>query len=244
MSIAAPTMIATDSPLFRPGRIGKMTLRNRFVQAPIFTQYATTWARRVKSSSNTTAPAPLLQQFLSPKTNKRTDEYGGPLENRARFALEVVRAVREQVGPDFPLLYRYSVEEPYEGGLSMDDGLAFAEMLEPLVDAFDVSAGNYDTAMTLLPMVPPGSLLKYAKAVKQRVSKPVIGVGRLVWLLDDVAEAVDDGEMDFVALGRAGLADPEIVAKTRRGEQDRVRRCIAVNECISRWMFNGSAPSA
>ena len=193
----------------------------------------------MKSSSNTTAPAPLLQQFLSPKTNKRTDEYGGPLENRARFALEVVRAVREQVGPDFPLLYRYSVEEPYEGGLSMDDGLAFAEMLEPLVDAFDVSAGNYDTAMTLLPMVPPGSLLKYAKAVKQRVSKPVIGVGRLVWLLDDVAEAVDDGEMDFVALGRAGLADPEIVAKTRRGEQDRVRRCIAVNECISRWMFNG-----
>jgi hypothetical protein len=107
--------------------------------------------------------------------------------------------VREQVGPDFPLLYRYSVEEPYEGGLSMDDGLAFAEMLEPLVDAFDVSAGNYDTAMTLLPMVPPGSLLKYAKAVKQRVSKPVIGVGRLVWLLDDVAKAVDDGEMDFVA---------------------------------------------
>ena len=93
--------------------------------------------------------------------------------------------MREQVGPDFPLMYRFSVEEPYEGGLSMDDGLAFAEMLEPLVDALDVSAGNYDTAMTLLPMVPPGSLLKYAKAVKQRVSKPVIGVGRLVWLLDD-----------------------------------------------------------
>jgi 2,4-dienoyl-CoA reductase (NADPH2) len=181
----------------------------------------------------------LLQQFLSPKTNKRTDEYGGPLENRARFALEVVRAVREQVGPDFPLLYRFSVEEPYEGGLSMDDGLAFAEMLEPLVDAFDVSAGNYDTAMTLLPMAPPGSLLKYARAVKQRVSKPVIGVGRLVWLLDDLQKAVGEGEFDFVALGRAGLADPEIVAKTRRGENDRIRRCIAVNECISRWMFAG-----
>ena len=147
--------------------------------------------------------------------------------------------MREQVGPDYPLLYRYSVEEPYEGGLSMDDGLAFAEMLEPLVDAFDVSAGNYDTAMTLLPMAPPGSLLKYAKAVKQRVSKPVIGVGRLVWLLDELQKAVGDGELDFVALGRAGLADPEVVAKTQRGEKDRVRRCIAVNECISRWMFNG-----
>jgi len=354
-----------EGPLFQEGRIGRMTLRNRFVQAPIFTQFATTWGEvddklieyhrararggvgliilentcvdwevgrsaghpiridndrfilglsdlaeaaqnegakiavqlhhtgRQNTRGNTTRNEPpiaptagitsafgteprgihldeipglidyyrqgarravaagfdavefhgahgyLLQQFLSPKTNKRTDEYGGPLENRARFALEVVRAVREQVGPDFPLLYRYSVEEPYEGGLSMDDGLAFAEMLEPLVDAFDVSAGNYDTAMTLLPMAPPGSLLKYAKAVKQRVSKPVIGVGRLVWLLDDLQKAVGDGELDFVALGRAGLADPEVVAKTRRGEKDRVRRCIAVNECISRWMFNG-----
>jgi len=354
-----------EGPLFQEGRIGRMTLRNRFVQAPIFTQFATTWGEvddrlieyhrararggvgliilentcvdwevgrsaghpiridndrfilglsdlaeaaqnegakiavqlhhtgRQNTRGNTTRNEPpiaptagitsafgteprgihldeipglidyyrqgarravaagfdavefhgahgyLLQQFLSPKTNKRTDEYGGPLENRARFALEVVRAVREQVGPAFPLLYRYSVEEPYEGGLSMDDGLAFAEMLEPLVDAFDVSAGNYDTAMTLLPMAPPGSLLKYAKAVKQRVSKPVIGVGRLVWLLDDLQKAVGDGELDFVALGRAGLADPEVVAKTRRGEKDRVRRCIAVNECISRWMFNG-----
>jgi 2,4-dienoyl-CoA reductase-like NADH-dependent reductase (Old Yellow Enzyme family) len=354
-----------DGPLFQEGRIGRMTLRNRFVQAPIFTQFATTWGEvddrlieyhrararggvgliilentcvdwevgrsaghpiridhdrfilgladlaeaahnegakiavqlhhtgRQNTRGNTTRNEPpiaptagitsafgteprgihldeipglidyyrqgarravaagfdavefhgahgyLLQQFLSPKTNRRTDEYGGPLENRARFALEVVRAVREQVGPDYPLLYRYSVEEPYEGGLSMDDGLAFAEMLEPLVDAFDVSAGNYDTAMTLLPMAPPGSLLKYAKAVKQRVSKPVIGVGRLVWLLDELQKAVGDGELDFVALGRAGLADPEVVAKTQRGEKDRVRRCIAVNECISRWMFNG-----
>ena len=93
--------------------------------------------------------------------------------------------------------------------------------------------------MTLLPMVPPGSLVNYAKAVKQRVTVPVIGVGRLTWLLDDMPKAVGEGELDFVALGRAGLADPETVAKTRRGEPERVRRCLAVNECISRWMFNG-----
>jgi 2,4-dienoyl-CoA reductase (NADPH2) len=359
------TAVAADGPLFQEGRIGRMTLRNRFVQAPIFTQFASTWGEagerfieyhrararggvgliiientsvdwevgrtvgnpiridhdrfraglmdlteavhnegakiavqlhhtgRQNSQGNTerneppiaptagitsafgTAPRAieldeipglvdkyrqgarravaagfdavefhgahgyLLQQFLSPKTNKRTDEYGGSLENRARFALEVVRAVREQVGPDFPLLYRFSVEEPYEGGLSMDDGLAFAKMLEPLVDAFDVSAGNYDTAMTLLPMVAPGSLLKYARAVKERVSLPVIAVGRLTWLLNDMEKAVGDGDFDFVALGRAQLAEPEAVVKTRRGEQDGVRRCIAVNECISRWMFNG-----
>jgi 2,4-dienoyl-CoA reductase-like NADH-dependent reductase (Old Yellow Enzyme family) len=181
----------------------------------------------------------LLGQFLSPKTNKRTDGYGGSLEKRARFALEVVQAVREQVGPDFPVLYRLSVEEPYEGGLSLEDGLAFCQMLEKYVDALDVSAGNYDTADVLLPMVPPGNLLHYAKEVKKRVSVPVIGVGRLVWLLDELNNDVAAGELDFVAMGRAGLADPAIVEKTRRGDTSNIRRCLAVNECISRWMFNG-----
>ena len=138
-----------------------MTLRNRFVQAPIFTQFATTWgeidqrlieyhrararggvgligtppraieeseisglidlyaqgARRAKAAGFDAvelhgAHGYLLSQFLSPKTNKRTDDWGGPPDNRARFALEVVKAVREQVGPDFPVMYRCSVEEP------------------------------------------------------------------------------------------------------------------------------------
>ncbi|WP_276204923.1 FAD-dependent oxidoreductase [Pseudomonas syringae] len=181
----------------------------------------------------------LLGQFLSPFTNKRTDSWGGSLENRARFALEVVRGIRAEVGPDYPVLYRLSVVEPYEGGLSLEDGLAFCEMLEPHVDALDVSAGNYDTAMTLLPMIAPGSLVDYAKAVKQRVSIPVIGVGRLTWLLDEMSQAVSAGELDFVALGRSGLADPDTVIKTQRGQPQSVRRCLAVNECISRWMFNG-----
>ncbi|RTL69144.1 MAG: FAD-dependent oxidoreductase [Pseudonocardiaceae bacterium] len=354
-----------DGPLFEPGRIGSMTLRNRFVQAPIFTQFATTWGEvdqrlieyhrararggvgliitentsvdwelgrtvgnpmridhdrfragltdlveaahnegakiavqlhhtgRQNSQGNTERNEPpiaptagitsafgtppraieeseipglidlyaqgarravaagfdavelhgahgyLLSQFLSPKTNHRTDDWGGSLENRARFALEVVKAVREQVGPDFPVLYRLSLEEPYEGGLSTEDGLAFCEMLDPLVDALDITGGNYDTAMTLLPMIAPGSLLPYARAVKERVTVPVIGVGRLTWLLDDLQKAVGNGELDFVSLGRSQLADPDTVVKTRRGEPERVRRCLAVNECVSRWMFNG-----
>lgn len=181
----------------------------------------------------------LLGQFLSPKTNKRTDEYGGSLENRARFALEVIHGIREVVGPDYPVMYRMSVEEPYEGGLSFEDGIAFAQMLDPLVDAIDVSAGNYDTADVLLPMYPPGNLVHYARAVKESVSVPVIAVGRLTWLLQEMNDAVGAGEFDFVALGPAQLADAEGVAKTRRGEHEHVRRCLAVNECISRWMFNG-----
>lgn len=181
----------------------------------------------------------LLGQFLSPKTNRRTDQWGGSLENRARFALDVVRGIREEVGPDYTVMYRMSVEEPYEGGLPMDEGLAFAKMLEPLVDAIDVSAGNYDTADTLLPMYPPGSLVHYAKAVKATVDLPVIAVGRLTWLLKEMDEAVGQGDFDYVSLGRAQLADAEGINKTRRGEHAHVRRCIAVNECISRWMFNG-----
>ncbi|SEO02667.1 FAD-dependent oxidoreductase [Pseudomonas sp. ok266] len=363
-----PNLVISDGPnaaLFQPGRIGQMQLRNRFVQAPIFTQFASTFGEvddklidyhrararggvgliitentsidwevgrtaghpiridhdrfigalsnlvdavhgegakiavqlhhtgRQNSQDNTERNEPplaptagitsafgtppraieeheipglidkyvqgarravaagfdavelhgahgyLLGQFLSPYTNKRTDRWGGSLENRARFALKVVRGVRDQVGAEFPLLYRLSVTEPYEGGLSLEDGLAFCEMLEPYVDALDVSAGNYDTAMTLLPMVAPGSLVDYAKAVKKRVSIPVIGVGRLTWLFDEMAQAVSNGELDFVALGRSGLADPDTVVKTRRGEPQSVRRCLAVNECISRWMFNG-----
>ncbi|WLQ05726.1 FAD-dependent oxidoreductase [Arthrobacter oryzae] len=75
--------------------------------------------------------------------------------------------------------------------------------------------------------------------MKKRVSVPVIGVGRLVWLLDELNDDVAAGELDFVAMGRAGLADPTIVEKTRRGETSNIRRCLAVKECISRWMFNG-----
>ena len=184
----------------------------------------------------------LLGQFLSPFTNHRTDEWGGSLENRARFALEVVRASAREVGPDFPLLYRLSVEEPYEGGLSLEDGLAFCEMLEPLVDALDVSAGNYDTAMTLLPMVAPGSLVGYAKAVKQRVSVPVIGVGPVdLAARRHAARRRRPVSWTSSRWAGPGWPTPRRSAKTRRGEPERVRRCLAVNECISRWMFNGQA---
>lgn len=179
----------------------------------------------------------ILQQFLSPKTNKRTDKYGGSFENRARFALETVAAVRQAVGPDFPILYRYSVEEPYEGGLPLEEGLKFAQLLEPHVDALDITSGNYDTALTLLPGRIEGSLLEHAVRVKQLVKKPVIGVGRMVWRLAESARAVENNQVDFIAFGRVGLADPDVVRKIQRGESNRVRRCLACNECVSRWMF-------
>lgn len=183
----------------------------------------------------------LLSQFLSPKTNRRTDEYGGTLENRARFALETVAAVRKAVGVEFPIIYRMSVEEPYEGGLSLADGLAFAQMIAPHVDALDVSAGNHETSAVISSLAAPGNLLPYALAVRERVDVPVIAVGRLDRLIDELDEAVDAGKLDFVAFGRAQLADAEIVGKMRRGALASVRPCIACNECLAGAIGKGFA---
>ena len=282
-----------DGPLFQPGRIGQMTLRNRFVQSPIFTQFASTFGEvdnrlieyhrararggvgliiientsidwevgphgrapdphrprplhrrlggsveavhnegakiavqlhhtgRQNSQGNTERNEPpiaptagITSAFGTPPRAIEADEIPGLIDDTCRVpagrsppgstpwnctaptatcwgsscprsptTAPTTGAARwrtapgsrwrwsrpsaREIGTDFPLLYRLSVEEPYEGGLSLEDGLAFCEMLDPLVDALDVSAGNYDTAMTLLPMVAPGSLVGYAKTVKQ-----------------------------------------------------------------------------
>jgi len=185
----------------------------------------------------------LLTQFLSPNTNLREDEYGGSFENRARMPLEVVRAVREAVGPDFPIIYRISVEERTEGGMGVEEGVEFCALIEPYVDAIHATAGIYESMDTIFTMqgTPPGSLLPLAQAVKARVNVPVIGISRLGWALEEAARLVESGELDFVAMARTQLADPELPRKTRRGEHTRVRRCIACNECVGGFLFNGWA---
>jgi 2,4-dienoyl-CoA reductase-like NADH-dependent reductase (Old Yellow Enzyme family) len=183
----------------------------------------------------------ILTQFLSPATNQRSDEWGGSFENRARFGLEVVKAVREAVGDDFPVLFRVSLEERTDGGLTAEEGLAFCKLIEPYVDLLDVSAGIYESMEWIFTMqgTEPGSLLPLARMVKDVVGVPVMAISRLGWILEDAARAVESGEIDFVAMGRTQLADPEIVNKTRRGETKRVRRCIACNECVGGFLFKG-----
>ncbi|MBA2513277.1 MAG: NAD-binding protein [Solirubrobacterales bacterium] len=183
----------------------------------------------------------LLTQFLSPNVNLRTDEYGGSFENRARFPLAVVQAIREAVGPDFPIVYRISVEERTEGGMELEDGVAFCELIEPYVDAISVTAGIYESMSWIFTMqgTDPGSLLPLSKAVKAKVGVPVIGISRLGWALEDAARAIEAGELDFVAMARTQLADPDLPVKTQRGEHRRVRRCIACNECVGGFLFNG-----
>ncbi len=183
----------------------------------------------------------LPTQFLSPATNQRTDEWGGSFENRARFGVEIAKAVREAVGDDYPVLFRVSLEERTEGGLTAEEGLAFCKLIEPYVDLLDVSAGIYESMEWIFTMqgTEPGSLLQLARTVKEAVGVPVAAISRLGWMLEDAARAVENGEIDFVSMGRTQLADPDLVKKTRRGESKRVRRCIACNECVGGFLFKG-----
>jgi 2,4-dienoyl-CoA reductase-like NADH-dependent reductase (Old Yellow Enzyme family) len=176
----------------------------------------------------------LISQFHAPLENTRTDEYGGGLENRARFGLEVLRAVKAAV-PEMAVIYRLSVEDYFPGGLHFAEGRQIAIWAaEAGADALHISAGHYRSRPSAELMIPPMSVpeapfLDFAAQVKKSVRVPVIAVGRL----GDPAlatEAVASGKADFVALGRSLIADPQWVEKLRRGEP--VRRCLACNTCV------------
>jgi 2,4-dienoyl-CoA reductase-like NADH-dependent reductase (Old Yellow Enzyme family) len=177
----------------------------------------------------------LISQFHAPFENRRTDEYGGSLENRARFGLDVLRAVKAAL-PDMGVVYRLSVEDFFPGGLPYAEGRQIAIWAAAAgADALHVTAGHYrslPSAQIVLPPMsfPDATFLDFAADVKKHVGVPVIAVGRL----GDPAmaeAAVADGKTDFVALGRTLVADPQWAEKVQRGEP--IRRCLACNTCIN-----------
>jgi 2,4-dienoyl-CoA reductase-like NADH-dependent reductase (Old Yellow Enzyme family)/thioredoxin reductase len=174
----------------------------------------------------------LPSDFLSPVVNRREDRYGGDLEGRARFVIEVARAIIEAT--DIPLFWRISGEELSADGYSVDDQVQVARWLQDAgVACLSVSAGTWHTLhVTVAPMsVPRGHLLSYAKRIREEVSIPVIAVGRL----DDpvLAERViAEGTADLVMLGRGLLADPDWPRKVQEGRLDDIRPCIACNACV------------
>ncbi len=180
----------------------------------------------------------LLAQFTSPRTNRRTDEYGGSLENRARFPLRVLSRIRELCGPEFGIEYRFSADELVPDGLSQDEGVEFAKLIEDHVDLFHTSCGimgELEHVPYIHPayFLPQGVNVHFATRLKQAVSKPVTAVGAVVDL--DLAEKiVQSGQADLVAMGRALLADPCLPGKTFHGFQDEVTPCIRCNECLAR----------
>lgn len=178
----------------------------------------------------------LIAQFLSPLDNRRRDEYGGSLRNRARFALEVIQACRERVG-DYPLIFRFSADEYAPGGLTLDEAREIAPwFVEAGADALHVTGGCYRSRPSGALMIPPmgypeATFLHLARAIKARVTVPVIAVGRLHD--PTLAERlVVEGQADMVALGRQLIADPEWPRKVREGRLDEIRPCVACNTCV------------
>jgi NADPH-dependent 2,4-dienoyl-CoA reductase/sulfur reductase-like enzyme len=183
----------------------------------------------------------LIQQFLSPLTNRRDDGYGGLHENRLRFALEVARAVRAAVGPDFVVGLRLSAEEDHPGGLTLDDTRTIAPAIIEAgrLNYVNVTSGSDLTAWSqahhYAPMyMPSGHMRRLARGIREVVSVPVICVGRVVDPRE--AEAIlQTGDADLVGMTRALIADRDLPEKARRGDFDGIRYCVGINDgCLGR----------
>ena len=176
----------------------------------------------------------LISQFLTPFENQRADAYGGSLENRARFGLEVLRAVKAAV-PGMAVIYRLSVEDYFPQGMPWSEGKQVAIWAaEAGADALHIAAGHYRSLPSAARQIPPmampdATFLEYAAGVKKEIAVPVIAVGRLGHPAT-AAAALENGKADFIALGRSLIAEPDWVEKFRLGEPP--RRCLACNTCV------------
>ena len=172
----------------------------------------------------------LISQFLSPITNKRTDEFGGSVENRTRFCRMVIDAVRKQVGPFFPIMLRLSADELMEGGNTLEDTLEYLDYLQEEVDIFDVSCGLNGSIQYQIDAnyLPDGWRSYMAKAVREKFNKPCISMGNV--RDPKVAERIlADGDADLIGMGRGLIADPAWVNKVATGHECDLRKCISCN---------------
>lgn len=177
----------------------------------------------------------LINQFLSPFFNKRTDEYGGSLENRCRFAKEVLTSVRNAVGPRFPIEFRMSGSEFFDEGYGLEEGVEIAKQLESYVDILHVSAGTYQRTFGIThPSMfeEHGRNVYLAAEIKKHVSVPVATLGGL----NDPAqmeEIIASGKADIVYMGRALLADPYLPEKVMQNRDDEIVRCLRCFTCMA-----------
>ncbi|UWG98939.1 FAD-dependent oxidoreductase [Dehalobacter sp. DCM] len=186
----------------------------------------------------------LLHQFLSPKTNTRTDKWGGAdIENRARLAVSVCDAIRKAVGPGFPIEIRISGSECYDGGYGLDEGIAIAKQLEDHVDLIHVSAGNHEIEEVFAVTHPSmfledGVNVKYAAEIKKHVKKPVAAIGALnnPELMEEI---IASGQADVVEAARQLLADPDFPNKVRSGNEDKAKKCMRCLSCFSSELTYG-----
>ena len=172
----------------------------------------------------------LMSQFISPYYNKRTDEFGGSVENRLRFPRMVLEAVRKEVGPWFPIIVRVSAEERVPGGNTLEDTLEYLEYLDEFVDMYDVSCGLNPSLQYQIDsnFLPDGWRSYMSRAVKDKFGKPVINTGNY---RDPktVEKVLESGDVDIVGMGRGLIAEPNWVKKVQSGEEDMLRKCISCN---------------
>ena len=177
----------------------------------------------------------LINQFFSPYFNKRTDAYGGSLENRCRFAIEVLKAVRDAVGPYFPIEFRLSGSELFEGGYDLEEGVRIAQQIEGYIDLLHVSAGTYqrgfgDTHPSMFKE--HGCNVYLAAEIKKHVSVPVATIGGL----NDPAqmeEIIASGKADVVYMARALLADPYLPRKVSENREEEIVKCLRCFTCMA-----------
>ncbi len=188
----------------------------------------------------------LIQQFLSPYTNQRTDCYGGSLENRMRFLLEILQGIKIACGQDFPVIVRLSVDECYkeigrEGiGYTLKEGVQMAKAIEEAgADAIDVSSAGYDTYNYWLEPTSfrPGWRKYMAAAVKKEVNIPVLAAN-LIRSPEQAEAQLTEGIQDFVCLGRSLIADPHWVRKAESGHAQDIKRCICCLTCMETMQSN------
>ena len=167
--------------------------------------------------------------------NHRTDEYGGSFENRMRFTIEVLQAVREAVGPMFPIEFRMSGSELFEGGYDLVEGVKIAQAVEEYVDLIHVSAGSYQFGFfTTHPSMfsEHGMNVYLAEEIKKHVKKPVATIGALNDP-DQMEEIIASGKADVVYMGRAILADPYLPQKVVSGNEDKIVKCLRCFACMA-----------
>lgn len=175
----------------------------------------------------------LVSTFMSPLTNKRTDQYGGSVENRARFARRIVERMRQVVGKDFPIIVRMNASDDIEGGVSLEEAMEQAAILEKAsADAISVSSGMEFWTPQGIPAYPfpEGAMVPLAEKIKQAVQVPIIAAGKITPEL--AVRVLEQGQADFVAMGRPLLADPDLPNKIREGRREDVRNCLYCNNCL------------
>ena len=184
-----------------------------------------------------------IHQFISPTDNQRTDKWGGSVENRMRFPLALIEAIRKAIGPRIPIEFRMSATEFLPWGYDEDEGLAIAKMLDGKVDIIHVSAGHHEIDMASMHssptmFMPDGDNLRFAEEIKKHVSTPVATVGAYTDP-EMFEEIIASGKADIVCLARQTLADPDLPIKARAGKREEIRPCLRCFNCFSNSTIDG-----